>query len=82
LGVRGWGLLLPPGVAFDIKDMAVLSKAVDERDDTGGTGEDGSPFLEGEVGGDDCTGELVAPTDDAVEEIARVRVARKISQFV
>ena len=70
---------LSPGVAVDVEDVAVLGKAIDERDDTGGAWEDGSPLLEGEIRGDDRAHTLVAATDDAVEEIARARVTWEIS---
>jgi hypothetical protein len=62
---------LSPGVAVDIEDVAMLCEAVDQGYDASGSGEDGAPFLEGEIGGDDRAGAFVPSTDDAVEEIAR-----------
>ncbi len=45
---------LSPGFAVDVEDVAMLSEAVDERHDARGSGEYGSPFLEGEIGREPC----------------------------
>jgi hypothetical protein len=73
---------LSPRVALDIEGVAVLGEAVDEGSDAGGSGEDGAPCLEGEIGRDDRAGAFVTATDDAVEEVPRTSVAREISEFV
>ena len=59
-----------------------MSESIDEGNNASGTGKDGAPILEGEVGGDDGAGAFVATADDAVEEISGARVAREISEFV
>jgi hypothetical protein len=46
-----------------------VHEAVDERDDTGGGGEDLAPFGEGAVGGDDGGVALVAPADEFEEQV-------------
>jgi hypothetical protein len=78
--VRLWSL--SPRVALDIESVAVLGEPVDERSDAGGSGEDGAPGLEGEIGRDDRAGAFVTATDDAVEEVPGTSVAREISEFV
>jgi len=73
---------LSPRVALDVEGVAVLGEAVDEGSNAGGSWEDGTPGLEGEIGRDDGAGPFVTAADDAVEEVPGTSVARKISEFV
>src|ERR1019366_1573506 len=47
-----------------------------------GSGEDRAPVLESEIGSDDWAGVFVPRPAAAVEQVARTRVAREISQLV
>lgn len=60
-------MLVAPGFSEDLDTVAVLSKPVDERDDTGGARERGAPLLERQVRRDDRRTLLVAAADDVVE---------------
>ena len=47
-----------------------------------GVAEDGGPFAEGEVGGDDDRGALVQPADEVEQQLAAGARERQITQFV
>jgi hypothetical protein len=51
----GLGDAAPVAVAVNGEDLRVVDEAVDERGGGGGVGEDGRPFTEGQVGGEDET---------------------------
>jgi hypothetical protein len=51
-------------------DVAVMSKAVEERGGHLGVAEHARPFAEGEIGGDDDRGSFVEPADEVEEELA------------
>jgi hypothetical protein len=62
--------------------VALVAETIDESADAGGTGEDGAPLLEGEVGRDDGGAARMAPADDVIEEIRRLAIAWQIPNFV
>jgi hypothetical protein len=64
------------------KNLQMLREAINQSYEACGTWKHGAPFLEGEVGGDDGGGFLVAPADNAVEEVHRARVDWHIPEFV
>lgn len=75
-------MLVAVRVADDLQAVAMLSEAVDERDDASCAGERVAPLLEGEVGGDDRRALLVSPADDVVEDVRSAGVARKVPKLV
>jgi len=78
-----WSLAPSIAVALDVDDVAVMGDPIDESDDAGGVGENGRPFLEGEIGGDDDRAALVvARVDHAVEQIGGVVVIGQIRELV
>src|SRR5512145_2494727 len=76
------GFSLSPGVAVDVEGVAILGEAIDEGGDARGSGEDGAPGLEREIGRDDGGSFLVPAADDVEEEVCGSRVTREISDFV
>ena len=75
-------VLFAPGIGIDIKDVAVLSKAIHESSDAGGAGKYNTPLLEGKVGGDDGRALLMAATDDLIEQIGGARITGQIPQLI
>ena len=67
-----FGLTHAIGLALDDADLGVMDEPVDDRDDTGGIGEDLAPFGEGAIGGDDRGLALVAAVDDLKQQIGIV----------
>lgn len=65
-----------------ISTRSVLGEAVDERDDAGGSGEDGAPLLEGKVGGDHRRAALVPAADDVVQDVGGARVAWQVAELI
>ncbi len=68
---------LPPGAALEspalvagLDDLAVVRQAIEERGGHLGVAEDGGPFAEGQVGGDDDRGALVEPADEVEQQLA------------
>ena len=63
-GTAGGGsgaVLEAPALVAGLDDLAVVGQAVEQRGGHLGVAEDGWPFAEGEVGGDDDRGALVEP---------------------
>jgi hypothetical protein len=76
------GVDVAPGVSVDVNAVAMLGEAIDECNDTGGTGEDGTPLLEGEVGGDDDAAFLMPAAEDVVEDVGGPTIAGILAELV
>lgn len=59
-----------------------MREAVEERRDAGGVGEDGIPFLEGLMGGQDDGVAFIAVVDDLEEQVGGVSVVGEVADFV
>jgi len=77
----GAGLEAPALVA-GLDDVAVVGEPVEERGRHLGVAEDGGPFAEVEVRGDDDRGALVEAADQVEQELAAGLGEGKVSQFV
>jgi hypothetical protein len=53
-----------PAVVTSLDDVAVMSKAVEQRSGHLGVAEHAWPFAECQIGGDDYGGALVEPADE------------------
>ena len=84
LGDFGFHLAFPHavGIAFDQGDIGMMGKAVQQRGDAGGVGEDGIPFLEGFVGGQDHGIAFIAVVDDFEQQVGGVGVIGQVAAFV
>jgi hypothetical protein len=58
-----------PAVIAGLDDVAVASKAVEQRGCHLGVAEHAGPFTEGEIGGDDDGGAFVEPADEVEQEL-------------
>ena len=63
-------ILEAPGVVSGLDDLAVVRQTIEERGGHLGVAEDGRPFAEGQVGGDDDRGALVEPADEVEQQLA------------
>ena len=70
------------GIAFDQGDLRMMGEAVQQRGDAGGVGEDGIPFLEGFVGGQDHGIAFIAVVDDFEQQVGGVGVISQITHLV
>jgi hypothetical protein len=59
LGFLHGAIFEPEAVISGLEDMAVVGEAIEERGGHLGVAEDGGPFAEAQVGGDDDAGALV-----------------------
>src|SRR5688572_19791840 len=75
-------LVGPPGLALDVDEEAAVDEAVGDGGGGGGVVEELSPVLEGQVGGDDGGGALVAAIEDLVEQVGAAGVEAQVAQFV
>src|SRR5208337_5490860 len=84
LGRFGFHLAFPHavGIAFQESDVGVMGEAVQQRGDAGGVGEDGIPFLEGFVGGQEHGVAFVAVVDDFKQQVGGVGVIGQITYLV
>ena len=71
-----------PTVVAGFDDLAVVGQPIEERGRHLGVAEDGRPFPEVEVGGDDDRGALVEPTDQVEQELAAGLGEGQIAEFV
>lgn len=62
--------------------FAVMREPLKEHGGHFSVAEDGGPFIERDVGGDDDRGPVVEPTDQVEEELAAGLGARKVAKFV
>ena len=63
------GLLEAIGRPLDGDDLGVVHQAIDQRDDTGGVGEDLAPLGEGAVGGNQGGLLFVAAADEFEQQV-------------
>ena len=59
-----------------------MGQAVEQRGGHLGVAEDGRPFAEGEVGGDDDRGALVEPADEVEQELAAGLGERQLAELI
>ena len=80
-GTAGGGsgaVLEAPALVAGLDDLAMMGETVEQRGGHLGVAEDGWPFAEGEVGGDDDRGALVEPAHEVEEQLpaGRRRIVR------
>ncbi len=69
--IGGSGAVLEaPGVVAGLDDLAVVGEPVEQRGGHLGVAEDGRPFAEGEIGGDDDRGAFVEAADQVEQELS------------
>ena len=71
-----------PTSVTGLDDAAVVGQALEQRGGHLGIAEDGGPFAERQVGGDDDRGALVEPADQVEEELTGGLGERQIAEFV
>jgi hypothetical protein len=71
-----------PAFVAGLDDVAVVGEAVEERRGHLGVAEDGRPFTEGEVGGDDDGGLLVETADEVEEQLTTGLGEGKVAEFI
>jgi len=59
-----------------------MCEPVEKRGGHLGVAEDGGPFTEGQIGGDDDRGSLIEPADQMEEKLAASLSEREIAEFV
>lgn len=70
-GARWSGSVLEaPAVVAGFDDVAVVRQSIEQRRGHFGVAEDGRPFPEGEIGGDDDRGLLIEAADQVEEQLA------------
>ena len=57
----------------------MLRESIDQSDNAGSAGENGSPLFESEVGGDDGRIFLMATADDVVKQVGGSTVAGQVA---
>src|SRR5271157_4556763 len=84
LGRFGFPLAFPlaVGIAFDQGDVGMMGEAVQQGGDAGGVGEDGVPFLEGLVGGQEDGIAFIAVVDDFEQQVGSVSVVGEVTTFI
>ena len=75
-------MLEAPVLVAGLDDFAVMREAIKQRGYHCGVTEDGGPFSEGEVGGDDDGGSLVEAAYQVEEELASGLGEGQIAQLV
>ena len=83
----GWCVIVvaaleAPAVVAGLDDVAVVGQPIEQRGGHLGVAEDGGPFAEGEIGGDDDRGALVEPADEVEQELAAGLGEGQIAEFV
>lgn len=71
-----------PGVVSGLDDLAMMRKAVEQRRRHLGVAEDGGPFAECQVGGDDDAGPLVELRDEVEEQLPAGLGEWEIAEFI
>ena len=80
--IGGSGAVLEaPGVVACLDDLAVVCEPVEQRGGHLGVAEDGRPFAEGEIGGDDDGSALIEPANQVEEKLA-IRYDRCVHTFM
>ena len=81
-GVRSGAVLEAPALVAGLDDLAMVGQAVEQRGGHLGVAEDGGPFAESEVGGDDDRGALVGPAHQVEQQLAAGLSEGQIAKFV
>ena len=68
--------------AVHLQDMDMMGEAVEERAGKPFRAEDGGPFVEWQVAGDECGAAFIALAEDLEEQLRADRRERHIAQFV
>ena len=70
LGLSDGTVFEPEAVVPGFQDVAVVGQAIEKSGGHLGVTEDGGPFAEAEIGGDDDAGALVELTEEMVQQSA------------
>ena len=81
-GIRSGAVLEAPAFVAGLDDLAMMGEAIEQRRGHLGIAEDGGPFAEGEVGGDDNRGALVEPAHEVEQELPAGLGEGQIAKFV
>ncbi len=84
-GTAGGGsgaVLEAPALVAGLDDLAMMGKTVEQRGGHLGVAEDGRPFAEGEVGGDDDRGALVEPAHEVEAQLPAGLGEGQVAEFV
>ena len=84
-GTAGGGsgaVLEAPALVAGLDDLAMMGETVEQRGGHLGVAEDGWPFAEGEVGGDDDRGALVEPAHEVEEQLPAGLGEGRVAEFV
>ena len=70
------------GLPGDADEQALVDEPVGDGGGGGGVVEELAPVLEGEIGGDDGGGALIAAIEDLVEEVGAAGIEGEVAQLV
>ena len=82
LGLTLSAVFEAPGLVSGLDDLAVMGEPVEQRGRHLGVAEDGRPFAERQIGGDDDRGSFVEPADQVEEQLSAGLGERQIAEFV
>ena len=75
-------MLEAPAFVTGLDDIAVMGQPIEQRGGHLGVAEDGGPFAEGEVGGDDDRGALVEAADQVEQQLSAGLREGQIAELV
>ena len=75
-------VLEAPALVSGLDDLAMMGETVEQRGGHLGVAEDGRPFAEGEVGGDDDRSALVDPAHEVEEQLPAGLSEGQVAEFV
>ena len=81
-GAGSGAVLEAPTLVAGLDDLAMMGETVEQRGGHLGVAEDGGPFAEGEVGGDDDRGSLVEPAHQVEEQLPAGLGEGQVAEFV
>ena len=81
-GAGSGAVLEAPALVSGLDDLAMMGQAVEQGCGHLGVAEDGRPFAEGEVGGDDDRGALVEPAHEVEEQLPAGLGEGQVAEFV
>ena len=81
-GAGSGAVLETPALVAGLDDLAMMGETVEQRGGHLGVAEDGWPFAEGEVGGDDDRGSLVEPAHQVEEQLPAGLSEGQVAEFV
>ena len=81
-GAGSGAVLEAPALVAGLDDLAMVGQTVEQGCGHLGVAEDGRPFAEGEVGGDDDQGALVEPAHEVEEQLPAGLGEGQVAEFV